>query len=159
MTRRQRTRDGFTMLETIIAIGLIGVGVASSIGALTKVNSIASMSRNATGASTVVMNEIDAILSNGPFNPQKTNKDGTKQIPPELQLTPAGQPRTKTVAIYKEPTSGVIVGGTMSTTVSDASATYNGRSLIMYRATVTVKYTYLNRNYSFSMSTLRASDL
>jgi len=29
----------------------------------------------------------------------------------------------------------------------------------MYQAVVTVTYTYLSRNYSFSMSTIRASDI
>jgi hypothetical protein len=32
------------------------------------------------------MNQIDLIQSDSPPNPQKTNPDGTAQIPPELQL-------------------------------------------------------------------------
>jgi hypothetical protein len=51
----------------------------------------------------------------------------------------------------------------MTTAVSDISSTYTNGSitfpLTMYRAVVTVTYTYLNRNYSFSMSTIRTSDI
>ena len=63
---------GFTIVETVVAITLIGVGVASTLGALTKFNSIAATSRNATGASAVLMNQIDLFQSMSPFNPQAT---------------------------------------------------------------------------------------
>jgi hypothetical protein len=56
------------------------IGVSCIVGALTKLNAIAGASRNATGAYTAVMNQIDLIQSDGPFNPQKTNTDGTPQI-------------------------------------------------------------------------------
>jgi len=56
-----------------------------------------------------------------------------------------------------------VVSGTMTTTVSDISSTYTQGSqtypVTMYQAVVTVTYTYLSRNYSFSMSTIRASDI
>ena len=55
----------------MVSITLIGIGVASTLGALTKFNSVAAISRNATGACAAVMNQIDLIQSNGPFNPQK----------------------------------------------------------------------------------------
>lgn len=159
--------SGFTLVEAAVAISLIGVGVASTVGALTKVNSIASMSRNATGAYTVAMNQIDLILSDGPFNPQKTNDNtGLPMIPPALQLnssrTPAGPLVTNNVPIYREldALNNIvdIVLGTMTTSVVDVSPKPNAPPYF-YRATVTVTYTYLNRNYSFSMSTVRTSDI
>jgi Tfp pilus assembly protein PilV len=166
---------GFTFLETVVAVGLIAIGVATSFTALTKVNSIASTSRNATGAYTVCQNQIDAILANGPFNPQKTNADGSKQVPPELALDSSrgGNPilgrwnnTTKVwdysaVPIYQDPVTGVVVSGTLSTSVTDVTQTYGPYNMFMYmyQATVTVNYKYLNRNYSFSMSTVRASDI
>lgn len=61
------------MVEAIVGIAVLGIGAASTIGALTKFNSIAAISRNATGAYTVVMNQIDSFQSMSPFNPQKTN--------------------------------------------------------------------------------------
>src|ERR1700694_2486100 len=146
----------FTMVEAIVGITLAGIGIACCLSALTMINSMASTSRNATGAYTVVMNQIDLILSDGPFNPQKTNANGTPQIPPELAL---GTHTQNNVSIYKEPTTGVIVSGTMTTSVTDVRTTFSGLSLSMYQATVTVNYTYRNKNYSFSMSTVRSSDI
>ena len=154
------SRAAFTLLEALVGISLIGIGVSCTVGGLTRLNAIAAAARNATGAYTVVMNQIDLIQSDGPFNPQKTNTDGTLQIPPELQL---GTQTQNNVSIYQDPQTGVIVSGTMTTVVSDISSTYTSGSvtfpLIVYQAVVTVNYTYLNRNYSFSMSTIRTSDI
>jgi Tfp pilus assembly protein PilV len=150
-----------TLVESIVAVALIGIGVASSIGALTKANSFASMGRNSTGAYTAVMNTIDRIQSYKPFSPLHRDENGTAdpQIPLELQLT-GSTPRTEWhVPIYKDPTSGVVVEGTRTTEVKDVSPlAYKGTTPIVYRATVTVSYQYLNRTVSFSMTTLRTSD-
>jgi type II secretory pathway pseudopilin PulG len=158
--RKARVVAAFTLVEAMVAISVLGIGVASAVGALTKFNSIASISRNATGAYAAVMNQIDLIQSDAPFNPGKTNPDGTAQIPPELQL---GTQTQNNVPIYQDPNTGVVVSGTMTTTVSDISSTYTQGSqtypVTMYQAVVTVTYTYLSRNYSFSMSTIRASDI
>src|SRR5690348_14478263 len=79
----------FTFVEALVAVSLIGVGVATSLTALLKVNSIACMARNATGAQTFAQNEIDKFLSYSPFNPQKTNlSDGTSQIPKDPNNSP-----------------------------------------------------------------------
>ena len=151
---------GFTLIEAIVGIAVIAIGTACAVGALTKFNSLASTARNATGAYTAVMNQIDLIQSDSPFNPQKTNTDGTLQIPPELQI---GTQTQNNVSVYQDPKTGVIVTGTMTTTVTDLSSTYSNGSVTfpvtMYKAVVTLSYTYLNRNYSFSMSTIRTSDI
>ena len=158
--RKARATAAFTLVETMVAISVLGIGLASTVGALTKFNSIASISRNATGACIVVTNQIDLIQSDTPFNPQKTNPDGTAQIPPELQL---GTQTQENVPIYQDPNTGTVVTGTLTTTVSDMSSTYtqSGQTfpLTTYQAVVTLTYTYLNRNYSFSMSTIRTSDI
>ena len=149
-----------TLVETVVGIAIIGIGTACAVGALTRFNSLASTARNATGAYTAVMNQIDLIESDSPFNPQKTNPDGTAQIPPELQI---GTHTQSNIPVYQDPKTGVIVTGTMTTTVSDISSTYTNGSftfpLTMYKAVVTVTYTYLNRSYSCSMSTIRTSDI
>ncbi len=154
------SKSGFTLVEGIIGVTVLGIGVALTVGALTKFNAIAGSARNASGAYTAVMNQIDLIQSDGPFNPQKKNTDGTPQIPPELTI---GTQTQTNIPVYQDPNTGVIVAGTMTTTVSDVSSTYTSGSttfpLTMYKAVVTITYTYLNRNYSFSMSTVRASDI
>ncbi len=153
-------RGAFTLLESVVGMAVLGVGIACVVGGLTKLNSIAFTARNATGAYTAVMNQLDLIQSDGPFNPSRTNTDGTAQIPPELQL---GTQTKSNVPIYQDPNTGVIVSGTMTTTVTDISSTYSSGPttfpLTMYKAVVTINYTYLTRNYSFSMSTIRASDI
>ena len=154
---RRFAAGGFTLVETLVAISVIGIGVVSTLGALTKFNSIADMSRNGTGVCAAVMNQIDLIQSDGPFNPQKTNDDGTAQIPPELAL--GTQTKAVVVYQYKDVANNnvVIVPGTMTTTVTDLNP--GTTTTYMYKAVVTVTYTYLNRSYSFSMSTIRTSDI
>ena len=151
---------GFTLVEAVVGVAVISLGAACVVGALTKFNSLASTARNATGAYTAVMNQIDLIQSDSPFNPQKTNPDGTTQIPPELRL---GTQTKNNVSIYQDPKTGVIVTGTMTTTVTDISSSYTNGSvtfpLTMYKAVIALNYTYLNRNYSFSMSKIRTSDI
>jgi type II secretory pathway pseudopilin PulG len=158
--QKARGTAAYSLAETMVSLSVLGIGVASMVGALTQFNSNASITRNATGAYAAVMNQIDLIQSDAPFNPQKTNPDGTAQIPPELQL---GTQTQNNVPIYQDPNTGVVVSGTMTTTVSDISSTYTQGSqtfpLTMYQAVVTISYTYRNRNYSFSMSTIRTSDI
>jgi len=160
MTRASHQTAALTLVETVVGIAVLGIGVACAVGALTRFNSLASTARNATGAYTAVMNQVDLIQSDSPFNPQKTNPDGSAQIPPELQI---GTHTQNNIPVYQDPKTGVIVIGTMTTTVTDISSTYTNGSvtfpLTMYQAVVTINYTYLNRNYSFSMSTIRTSDI
>src|SRR2546425_11140404 len=76
-TRTSSSSLGFPLVEAVVAIALVGIGIATTVGALTKFNQFASTSRNSTGAYTMATKKIDAILSEGPFNPQKKNEDGT----------------------------------------------------------------------------------
>jgi hypothetical protein len=159
-------RAGFTFIEALIAISLMGIGVATSLTALLKINSIACMGRNATGAQTFAQNEIDKFLSYSPFNPQKTNlSDGTPQVPKDPNNSPPTYDLTlgthvyNNVPIYKDPDNGVVVTGTITTVISDASQSYSGVTIPMYQAVVTVSYNYLNRSYSLTASTVRVSDI
>jgi len=147
---------GFTLTEAVVAIALIGITITAFTMVMSSLNQSASVTRNATGASAALQNQIDLILSDGPFNPQKVNSDGTPQIPPELTL---GTHITTNVPVYREPTMGIVVAGTLTTTVTDMSAVFNGITIPIYRADVRVTYTYRNKSYSFSRSTLRASDI
>jgi type II secretory pathway pseudopilin PulG len=146
----------FTLTEAAIAICLIAISMTAVIMSMSRLNQAASVARNATGASAVVENQIDLILSDGPFNPQKLNEDGTPQIPPELVV---GTHITPNVPIYREPTTGIVVSGTLTTTVVDISTTLNGITMPIYKAVVTVTYNYRSRPYTLTRSTLRASDI
>jgi len=146
----------FTLTEAAVAIALIGITMTAFPVAMTTLNHSASVARNATGASAVIQNQIDLLLSDGPFNPQKTNADGSRQIPPELTL---GSHVTPNVPIYREPSTGIVVSGTLTTTVSDMSTTLNGVSMPTYRADVQVTYIFRSKTYSMTRSTLRTSDI
>jgi prepilin-type N-terminal cleavage/methylation domain-containing protein len=144
---RNTKAAAFTMVEVLAAIAIAGIGITSTVAALTRLNQFASTDRNATGAYAALMTEIDKIQSATPFNPQ------AGQIP--AVLTPGVHPAVP-VEIYREdPSSDTVVSGTTTSTVVDVSTP---GVAAMYRATVTVNYTYRNRPYTFSMSTLRASD-
>jgi type II secretory pathway pseudopilin PulG len=124
IARARFTASGFTLVEAVVAVGLIGVGVAGTLGALTKFNSIAATSRNATGASAVLMTQIDLFQSMSPFNPQRTNQNPdpcngsalTAQIPKDYCNNPptydmtagaVGVAVTHTLA-YRDPTTNVV---------------------------------------------------
>lgn len=170
-------RGGFTMIEAIVGIAVLGIGVASTIGALTKFNAIAASSRNATGAYTAVMNQIDLIQSLSPFNPQKLNDrpdcDGIvhSQIPKDYCNTPMtydltlGRHTYNNVPVYQDPATGVVVSGTMTVDVADNSSASSYPAAVAalpantYQFRVTITYTYLARTSSFSMTTIRTSDI
>jgi type II secretory pathway pseudopilin PulG len=146
----------FTLTEAAVAIALIGITMTAFTIAMSSLNQSASVARNATGAAAALQNQIDLLLSDGPFNPQKTNDDGTPQIPQELVL---GSHITPNVPIYREPSTGIVVSGTLTTTVSDMSTTLNGILMSTYRADVQVTYTYRNKSSTVTRSTLRTSDI
>ena len=155
---RSRTfrRAAFSLVEVMAAIGILGITAAVSIVALNQMNNRAFLSRCQTGASTVAQNQIDLILSEMPFNPQKS------QTPPSLTLGTQSQGTSSapSVPIYTDPVTGVVaVRGWMTTTVADTNTTLSGVSLQIYRATVTVNYKFRGKDYSVAMSTLRSSDI
>jgi len=142
------------MAEVMVAIGLFGITSAAAVAALIRINTNAALCRLQTGACTVAQNQIDLILSDGPFNPQ------LNQIPPELTVgeTDQGSSSAPTIAVYTDPSSGQKVLGWMQTVVQDAGATSGSTTLYVYQATVTVSYFYKGRQYSVSLNTMRASD-
>lgn len=155
--RSQRSR-AFTLIEVLVALGLIGITAGASLSAMLRINDFAFVGRLYTGAITVTQNQIDLILSDSPFNPQRT----PAQIPPELvtDLQNGGPQIQYNVPIYKDPVTNIVsVTGTMATSIVDTGATVGGNALTVYRATVTVSYRFRERNYSVVMSTMRASDL
>ncbi len=154
--KRFSASDAFTITEAAVALCIIGIGIAAMVSSMGQLNSEASVSRNATGADAALQNQIDLLLSDGPFNPQKLGSDGQPQIPPELVV---GTHTTNNVPIYREPNTGVIVSGIMTTTVTDISQSYLGLMMYMYRATVSISYNYRDHTYSASRTTIRSSDI
>jgi prepilin-type N-terminal cleavage/methylation domain-containing protein len=183
-----RPRAGFTLIETIVAISVLAIGVATTIGALTKINAMAAAGRNTTGAYAVLMNQVDLFQSMSPFNPQKVPQNAdpcSGQIPPaqvpkdnchgsyplyDMTVTAAGIWRSLSVDgttfnvpvyQYKDPVNGtvVVVQGLLQVQVTDLNFAGTNPSSGPYQALFKVSYTYLGRSYSFQVSSIRSSDI
>lgn len=151
---RAKGRRGFTLMEVVMALAVIGTMGAGCYVGFNSLNTYAISSRLYSEAQTAAQNQIDLILSKEPFDPTKS------KIPSVLTV---GTTTTPNVFIYKDPVSGnTVVTGTMTTTVADPGTTMNfagaTTNLNTYRATVKVSYTYRNTNYSVSMDTMRTGD-
>lgn len=154
--KRSTRRTATTLIEALLAIGILGGGATASISTLLQMNKNATLSRLRTGAGTVAQNQIDYILSIQPYNPQKS------QIPPELALgtTMIGSPTAPTVPVYTDPQSGVVnTYGWVVTDIADMGQNLNGIDYNLRRATVTVFYKFRNKTYSVDLTTMRASDI
>lgn len=158
-----KLRAGFTLVEVVIALAVLGTMAAGCYVGFNAINEYSVSSRLYSEAQTVCQNQIDLILSKEPFDVTTT----PKRIPDVLLLdserTPSGPLVQDNVFIYQDPVSGkVIVTGTMTTTIADIGTTMSfagtNANLNVRRATVTVSYKFRNRDYSVAMDTIRTAD-
>src|ERR1700730_16785886 len=114
-SRQQTSRFGFTLMEVVMALAVIGTMGAGCYVGFNSLNTYAVSSRLYTEAQTAAQNQIDQILSKEPFDPVNS------KIPAVLTL---GTTTTPNVFVYQDPVSGnVVVTGAMTTTVTDLGAT------------------------------------
>jgi prepilin-type N-terminal cleavage/methylation domain-containing protein len=167
--RSLRLRGGFTLVEIVIALAVLGVMAAGCYIGFNAINEYSVSSRLYTEAQTVCQNQIDLILSKEPFDVTSVDPVTSQKnkIPEVLKLnserTPNGPLVQDNVFIYQDPVSGkVIVTGSMTTTVSDivSTMTFAGTTanLNIRTATVEVKYRFRNRDYTVAMDTIRTAD-
>ncbi|HEX8281416.1 MAG TPA: prepilin-type N-terminal cleavage/methylation domain-containing protein [Chthoniobacterales bacterium] len=176
-------RAGFTIVEVIVGITILGMTAGAAIWGLNQLNYYAGVNRLYTAAQTLAQNQIDLILTMGPYDPAQGsyplpstcgNASNTNSL---LQVNADGTPSTywwdptvssntcpkfsaaRDVVIYKDPMNdNQIVTGRIATTISTTPFAVNGTSLDVRQATVRVSYTYRRRNYEVVMETLRTSD-
>jgi len=153
-TMRQSGRFGFTLMEVVMALGVIGTMGAGCYVGFNSLNTYAISSRLYSEAQAAAQNQIDQILSKGPFDPVRN------KIPTVLTV---GTTTTPNVFVYQDPVSAsAVVTGTMTTTITDTGSMMNftgvNTNLNIYRATVTVSYTYRGKTYNVSMDTMRTGD-
>lgn len=158
--RQQRPRaafypspeEAFTLMEILITSGILMLVGATAMYALTLTNSNAVGSRVQAAAQSIVQNQIDQILTRGPYVP--TN------VPPDIPaVLTAGTTTTKNVPVFVDPETGkLVVSGTLTTEIEDAGATANGTPLRVVKAGVTLNYTLAGRAHTVVMDTLRAPD-
>jgi type II secretory pathway pseudopilin PulG len=149
-------QSAFTLAETLVGMGMLAMVAAGSLWTMNWMNVYATASRLYSEATAKAEQQIDTILTKGPFDPLAN----PPQVPDELTLGTATQ---NGVLIYRDPVSNqTVVTGTMTTTVSDTglAGTVGGTatSLNLRQATVTVAWTFRGKDYSVSLDTLRAGD-
>src|SRR5712664_2624449 len=155
-TSRRSRQNGFTLMEVVMALAVIGTMGAGCYVGFNSLNTYAVSSRLYSEAQTAAQNQIDLILSAEPFDVMIT----PKRVPPALCMvaldaggncnesagtTGPFTTTTPNISIYEDPVSGnVVVTGTMATTVTDNGSTMNfagtNANLNIRRATVTVSY-------------------
>jgi type II secretory pathway pseudopilin PulG len=148
---RRVAERAFTLTEILIASAVIIVVGATATFALTMINKYAISARVQAAAQSIVMNQIDQILTRGPYVP--TN------IPPDVPAILKSAKTETNTPIFTDPESGsVVVTGKLTTEIQDSGASSNGTPLNVLRAKVTLDYTFAGRPLTVVMNTLRAPD-
>jgi type II secretory pathway pseudopilin PulG len=151
-TPARRAEAAFTLTDVLITSGILLLVGATAIYALTLTNRNAVGSRVMAAAQSVVQNQIDQILTRGPYVPTNSPPD----IPTVLS---SGTTVTPNVPVFVDPeTNTLIVSGRLTTKIEDSGATAKGTSLYVLKAAVTLDYTLGGRAFSVTMNTLRAPD-
>ncbi len=165
----ENAQGGFTLVEVLTAVSLLALFASGALWTLTQANSYAALSRLYTGAQAAAQNEVDLIMSRGPFNPQNLADDGSAapQVPAELAL---GTHATETVTIYSEPPRNqspipspspapiTVTGQRVTTVYADNAPPVSGRPINIYYATVVVTFSYRGVQHQVQLNALRASD-
>jgi type II secretory pathway pseudopilin PulG len=154
--RSGHSTGGFTLVETMVGVGMLALLGAGSFWTMNAMNVYATGARLHSEAIAKAEQQIDAILTKGPFDPT-----ADPQLIPTV-LKP-GTTTQNGVLLYKDPVTGQItVTGTMTTTVSDTglSGTVGSAAtpLNLWQATVTVSWTFRGRNDSVSLDTMRTGN-
>lgn len=143
---------GFTLVEVVIAGGLLVVMVLGSLVALTQINRWATSARLRTLALAVAQQQIDSIKTT-PWQAVGTR----------AAIISPGTTTQTTLPLNNDPfnsTSGLSSAWTDLDTQSNATRTTQITDLTArtFRAVVTVTFTYRNRPHAVSLTTLRAVD-
>ena len=160
---RKGKKLAFTLAEVTMALAVIGTMGAGAYVGFNSINAYAVSSRLYSEAQTCAQNQIDLILSSEPFDPINS------KVPSVLGGTVLASGGSTTVTtpnvfVYEDPVSGnAVVTGTLTTTITNPGYTMTypvgtTTNLNIYRANVTVSYTYRGKSYNVSMDTMRTAD-
>ena len=181
-----RRQAAFTLAEVLVALGALGVMSGGAFVGFNTINAYSISSRLYSEAQAVAHNQVDILLSKGPFNITSTpyriplelmtvaeldalNPQPLSSPPPTTNQyypyyrTGMGQPLLAEGFIYVDPVNGkTLVTGTLKTTITPVAATMNytgiNSDLNIRRATITVSYNWRSKPYSVVMETLRTAD-
>jgi prepilin-type N-terminal cleavage/methylation domain-containing protein len=151
---------GFTLVEVLIALSVLALSASTAFFALNRMNQISFANRLYSEAQAVAENQVDILLTRGPFDPTRT----PPLVPPELQV---GTTTQSGVLIYVDPvTNQTVVTGTMMTTITDpgltqtiiTGGTTTTANLNLRQIKVAVNYNYRSTNYNVVMNSMRTAD-
>ena len=176
---------GFTLVEVVAGMAILGLVAGSIIYGLNQLNHFAMVNRLYTAAHTLAQNQIDLILTMGPYDPSTgkypvpdtcgaataTNTILRTDAPYYYDSTRTGScpmslnASERKVTLYNDPmnpSGAVPIQATVKTTITDTGLTVPvggvATGLDLRRATVVVEYTFRNKSYSVVMETMRTSD-
>jgi prepilin-type N-terminal cleavage/methylation domain-containing protein len=150
----------FTLVEVMVSLSILALASSTAFFALNTLNRNAFSARLYSEAQAVAENQIDILLTKGPFDPTRT--------PPLIPaLLVVGTTSQSGVLIYVDPvTNQTVVTGTMVTTVTDpgltqtviVSGSSSTANLDLRQLKVAVNYNYRGSNYSVIMNSMRTAD-
>ena len=170
----------FSLVETLIALGLVGIAVAALYASFLKVNDLADANRINTCAFEIVQARVDKALAIRPFTPVNGSDplitSGSNPLTSDLMLCGSnsvslGTPCKEVINILINSdalaTSGsiqAVVTGTLTTTVNNASiltgGTASSSGTVQLRSiNIRMDYQYRGRPYNVQMTCLRAPDV
>jgi prepilin-type N-terminal cleavage/methylation domain-containing protein len=161
----RRSQRGFTIVEVMAGVSVIGLVVSVTFFGLMQLNNYASVNRLYTAAQTLAQNQIDLILTKAPYDPASNSYPTPNVLQTGGYYSDPTTPNTlyasaQPVTIFKDPTTNnQIVTGTIRTDVTTPAISVGGTNLNIRQATVTVQYTYRSKTYTVKMDTMRAPDV
>ena len=145
-------QGGFTLIDVVVTSAILILIASTAMYALTSINRYASFNRVQAAAESIVQNQIDQILTRGPYVPTNTPPD----IPTILN---SGTTVINNLPVFTDPESGnLVVMGKLTTVIQDTGAKSNGITLYVLKAAVTLDFTFRAKPYTIAMDTLRAPD-
>ena len=150
----RRRKGGFSVVQAVVAMGVIAVAGAAGIMALVQLNKKAAAMRTLNNARAVVQRNIDTALA--------VSFSATLQ-PPILAVTSAsggvydddGGGDNLVTIVTPKTAAGTTIKGTLTRIVT---AQVNSDSADIRRITFRIDYSIRGRAYRYSMTTLRGSD-
>lgn len=167
--RSRRGTAGMTLVEIMVALGILALTTVGGISAFTFLNSHAANNRNQSSAKQLCQERIEQALTL-PFNPPASLPTVTNSMGNTYSLlgTTANwstgatalatgiTTSTETVNVYVQQDGlSAVVPGTRTTTVTCAAPTTNNP---LAQFTVQVTYTYRGRTHTSNMTVLRGAN-
>ncbi|MFQ3577904.1 MAG: type II secretion system protein [Verrucomicrobiia bacterium] len=153
--KTMREANGLTLVEVLVSLALLGMVIASSLTALSLLNSNAMVNRNQVAAMALMQDRIEQFLSI-PY---------TGNPAPGSPLAIGVTTETGIPIVINQTNNQPLVTGTLQIRVTDGARDAAGNvipgrnNLQLRRATFTLTYRSGNRNYTLTQTALRANDL